>query len=217
MTTLTPTNVRAVSILLRYTDGGNWKQSESFILSNPDNIPFDEIKAAFDVIGEEDVIPLQWGLPSLSEITHEDIEIVHNSEQHCYHSLEDLEPISDADYHAVCKEMTKADSTLTTILAAVKRGQSEEYEALGKTLKTAKINQAKKILEENNHHVFTQFDMDTMTDRILPFGIDRALLLTVAKVGLSNNALISFLTNKMTVKESDLRELQTGLARISGD
>jgi hypothetical protein len=217
MTNSTQTHVRAVSICLRYTDGGNWKQSESYILDNPDNIPFEDIDAAFNEIDSENVVPLQWGLPSLSTVDHEDMEVGENSEQHCYHMLQDLHPLYEAEYTLACKEMPKADNTLTTILAAIKRGQSEEYEARGTALKASKIAEAKKVLKDNGHHVFTQLEFDCMIERMLPVGLDRELLLTVASVGLSNSNLITFLMDRMDMKESALRELQTMTALFRGD
>lgn len=77
-----------------YTDGDNFQQQQTILLINDLELSLDEAQEKLDIIGREDILAEQWGLPNLAPYRHEYCIPERSTVDGCYVDISELFPMS---------------------------------------------------------------------------------------------------------------------------
>lgn len=125
---------------MTYRNNSNFRHSETFKLSNDKGITADAIREAFDKIGESDIVPMQWSLPTLSPLSHPDEPT--NDLDHCYMEISSIEYFYDGEHG----HFDNTHEDVSDVVDAVKNGGCEEFKKYEADLKKTAIENAKSLL-----------------------------------------------------------------------
>lgn len=125
---------------MTYRNISNFRRTETFKLSNDKGITADVIREAFDEIGESDIVPMQWSLPTLSPLSHPDEPT--NDLDHCYMEISSIEYFYDGEHG----HFDNTHEDVSDVVEAVKNGGCKEYKQFDASLKEEQIESAKKLL-----------------------------------------------------------------------
>lgn len=133
---------------MTYRDNSNFRRSATFKITNDKKLSSEVICEAFNDIGNNDIVPMQWLLPSLSPLSHPDEPT--NYLDHCYMEITGVEYIYDGQY-------THFDNThdndISEIVDAVKNGGSIDYQKYDELTKKTQIEEAKALLIASGYTV----------------------------------------------------------------
>lgn len=197
-----------ILINIMYRDGANWKSSETFLIPNSEGLSEEVIQEAFDDIGEDEVLSMQWGLPSMAPISHPAESA--GPDDHCYNEIQGITYLYDNEKSGVMSSTW--DNDISVVVEAVKNNGTPDWFAFETYVEDKLISESKQNLLSQNYVVMTKSDSEELATRTLPHGIDMDLLLKVASVALTNNNLIEFLQKNDISDHKALINLQAGIA-----
>lgn len=136
-----------IQLDLAYRDGSNHRECKAYEFSNAQGLTEDSIIAAFDKLGNKDIIPYKFGLPcDLAPTLHPD-EPTYEGD-HCYIEITQLSMRDDVQPH---QHLLHCD--ISDIVEAINKNGSDEWLTLEESIKADKIAAAKKLLLEEGYTV----------------------------------------------------------------
>ncbi len=202
-----------VFIGLSYRDGCNGKNADSFLIANPGELSRKDIEAAFEHIGTEDIVGMQWGFPNLAPFDHDEEDIGDNDCDHSYMTLmSDIMFLDEDAYADQNKRYPESDENLSYFVAATKNDGSDAYHARSAELKLQHANKAKGVLESQGYKILTEQEYAELKRPTLPSYIDDALLMKAAAIGMSNPQLVGML-QQAGYETSAIYSLQADLTK----
>jgi hypothetical protein len=148
---LTP---RYISFAMMYANNHD-KMREFYYLTNECGLTEASIQEAFDEIGDYDIVPSMWSLPSLSEIAHP--EEAGGPNEHCYHTMDNLtftnskKDLAEHTYNCC----TLHDDDVYVIVDAVNNGGSEYWFKFDLAFKREEIERSVMHLEGEGYSVYS--------------------------------------------------------------
>lgn len=197
----------SVLISIMYRDGGNNKFADNFTISNDNKLPESVVMDVIEKVCGEEIIPMQWGLPSMSPISHPDEEC--SPDDHCYNEIEVIKMLSKDDENNDFYQ--SADVDVQDIADALEKGGTKEWFECDNSIREEKVSIAKRALEGEGYTLLSKNEKSDLDARTLPFGVDRDLLLKVASIGLTNNNLIEFCEKEGVAEHKELAALQSAI------
>lgn len=137
-----------IVVEMTYRNNSNFRRSETFKITNDKKLCSDIIREAFNDIGVNDIVPMQWLLPSLSPLSHPDEPT--NDLDHCYMEIAGVEFIYDGQY---THYDNTHDNDISEIVDAVNNGGSNDYKKYEELLKKTQIDEAKALLLASGYTV----------------------------------------------------------------
>lgn len=156
---------------MTYRNNSNFRRTETFKMSNDKGVTADAIREAFDKIGEGDIVPMQWSLPSLSPLSHPDEPT--NDLDHCYMEISIIDYFYDGEHG----RFDNTHEDVSDVVEAVKNGGCKEYKQFDASLKKEKIDSAKKLLLSQGYTI-TSLDKEVSV-MLADSGTDEAVTATI--------------------------------------
>lgn len=203
-----------IVICMQYRDGYGDKISDTYLLSNNNELDSKTILDAFEEhIGSGDILARQYGLPNLAPISTEYED--GGPSGHCYMQVLNVELVyTDAEYAEARRDYIIWDNDISIVVDAALNGGVKEWSDIEEAARKSAANSHISALEGMGYVVRSKAEEDTLKAQTLPAHINKNLLITVANVGLTNNALIQFLRDECRFKMSDIYNLQASLQAI---
>lgn len=151
-----PTSSRDFYLGMLYTDGDNFQQQQTVLLVNDLGLTLDEAQEKLDIIGREDILAEQWGLPNLAPYRHEYCIPERSTVDGCYVDISELFPMSTGvQYECSCllSDVIRnielgGESIFMTDLREAQEGQSDDLQA--------RFDNAIALIRQDGHRLTTE-------------------------------------------------------------
>lgn len=151
-----PTSSRDFYLVMLYTDGDNFQQQQTVLLVNDLGMTLDEAQEKLDIIGREDILAEQWGLPNLAPYRHEYCIPDGSTVDGCYVDIGELFPMDTGVQHECSCLLSDVirnielggESIFMTDLREAQEGHSDDLQA--------RFDNAIALIRQDGHRLTTE-------------------------------------------------------------